>query len=283
MHRLFPLVLTSFGLLAPAASAAPQEPAPRGAPERRESRADSGTSRSSGGTSKTWRRVVKDGEVIEEEGALDPELERALGDSWRGGTCDPEKLLEELRRGLERDGFGELPPGFGELPPGFGGLPPGFGELPKGEKSSARSTHVRRVVVVNGETLVDEELRDGVPVRPSSGASVPPPGVHVRPLPGRADARAEARAEAHGSSSSSGSESSDSSGTYGDSAKRDARDEAGSKGRADGARPVLPDGSGRFRTGAPMGAKRLAPRALDVAPKPAPARASTSPAAGVVR
>lgn len=33
------------------------------------------------------------------------------------------------------------------------------------DRQSARSTHTRRVVVENGRTVVDEETRDGVPVR----------------------------------------------------------------------------------------------------------------------
>ncbi|MBL8898911.1 MAG: hypothetical protein JNM84_14825 [Planctomycetes bacterium] len=275
MRQLLPLALTTFGVLAPATLAAPQDPAPRGKLERRDARADSGSSRSTGGETKTWRRVVKDGEVIEEEGTPLPEWERLLGDSWRPETCDPAKLLEELRRGLEREGLGELPPGFG-------GLPPGFGELPKGEKSSSSSSHTRRVVVVNGETVVDEELRDGVPVRPARGAAVPPPGLGSRPLPGRSEARAEARADAHAeaseSSSSSGSESSDSSGSSSGSSKRDA---GRSKDRSEGSRPVLPDGSGRFRVGEPSPARPLPPRSPE--PKSAPSRARTSSPTGDIR
>jgi hypothetical protein len=37
--------------------------------------------------------------------------------------------------------------------------------LPAAPGSRASSSHTRRVVVVNGETVVDEETRDGVPVR----------------------------------------------------------------------------------------------------------------------
>jgi hypothetical protein len=270
LHRL-PLALATLSLLAPGAFAAPQDPAGGGPREPRESRVDARTSRSSTGASRSWRRVVKDGVVVEEERTPDPALERWLEETSRGGAGDAERLLEELRRGLEREGSLELPPGLGELP---------WVAPPKLGGGAASSSHVRRKVVVNGETIVDEELRDGSPVRPSAGVvPLPLPGTSARPLPGRA----EARAEAHASSRSGGTESSETSGSASESSERDARGAGRPKAPPKGARPELSEGSGRFRVGPPMPARPLPPRSPGVAPTGAPARTSSTSARDGIR
>ena len=276
MRPCLTLAVASLSLLASGAFAAPQGRG--GGSEPRESRVEAGTSRSSAGTGRTWRRIEKDGVVVEESGSSDPVRDRWLEETLRGGAGDAERLLEELRREFERDGALELPPGFGELPR----VGPAKGDSSKG--GAASSSHVRRKVVVNGETIVDEELRDGSPVRPSAGVvPLPLPSTIPRPLPGRAEARAKAHAEANASSRSDGSEGSEASGDAFERSKRDSGGVERRKARPEGSRSRLPEISGRLRTDPPMPARLLPPRSPEAAPARTPARTGSSSVRGTLR
>jgi hypothetical protein len=257
MSTTLRVALTAFAALAPTSLGAGQEPAPApsGKLERHASGSSSHASRSSDGTTKSWRRVVKDGVVVEEGGSPSPALERWSEDGLRGEVPDAARILEELRRKSGVPNFVELP-GFGELPP----------LDDKGAKTST-SSHSRRVVVVNGETIVDEETRDGVPVRGSAGGARPAP-LDSFPLPGRAEARAEAHASGSASHSERSEASDSSSGSEsGDSGSRDGRGADSSKKRVDPAKPFLPKGAGRVRVGEPMPVRPLPPAPTDVAPR----------------
>jgi hypothetical protein len=128
-----------------------------------------GDSGSSSAHSTSHRVVVVDGRVVDK--GADPAV-RALPQEWQD-------LLERVRRSAEPRG----------------------GKA--GDNAQTTSSHTRRVVVENGKVVVDEETRDGKPVRHGGGGQ--------QPGQARADARADASAGSHAESSSGHSESSDSS------------------------------------------------------------------------
>lgn len=133
--------------------------------------------RSSSSTTHTssHRVVVKDGKTLVDEKTVDgkPVDGRAAPAPAPALPIDLQEMLDRVRRGLPLDV----------------GLPPGDG-------ARASSSHTRRVVVENGVVVVDEETRDGVPVRGGRGGAAP----HGERGEARADAHAEAHAEAHSES-----------------------------------------------------------------------------------
>jgi hypothetical protein len=130
--------------------------------------------RSSSSTSSATRRVVVvNGEKIVDEATKDG-VKVTPSAVPVGG--DAETTLKQLMEEMLRD-----------LPPEARRLLEDAGR--KGGVATARSSHSHRVVVRNGEVVVDEETRDGVPV----------PRVPVRPSgPGASEARASAGSSATG-------------------------------------------------------------------------------------
>lgn len=122
------------------------------------------------------------------------------------------RMMEEMRRDMERQ------------------MGKGVGTLPGKSSQRSSSSHTRRVVVVNGETVVDEETRDGKPVRRGGARRAPRKGSGAG-APVRADARAEASATSSASSNSSDSATDSSSSQQRSSGNRGARKGTATKGR----------------------------------------------------
>jgi hypothetical protein len=106
----------------------------------------------------TQRRVVVNGEVLVDETIVDgkPATKDAARRLPAGGEDLSDELREWLRRARER-------------------RPTAGGDADhSSSSSSSRHSHSRRVVVVNGETIVDEEIVDGEPRLPASRAPAAP-------------------------------------------------------------------------------------------------------------
>jgi len=106
-----------------------------------------------------YRRVVRNGKLVEESG------DRSL--SKKGGKpveLDAEKMLEKMRR-----------------------------ELDTAKKAgTSTKSHTRRVVVIDGKTVVDEETVDGKPVPKSARRGAPPGQKAGKRKPGTAGKPASA-------------------------------------------------------------------------------------------
>lgn len=104
----------------------------------------------SSSSSSSHRVVVVNGKTVVDERTENGKP--VAGGPSKAGPCDPEEMrrrLEEMMKAA-RKGF-PVP-----LPP-LGGCPPG-------DTKTSRSSHTRRVEVVNGKTVVDEATRNGKPV-----------------------------------------------------------------------------------------------------------------------
>lgn len=179
---------------------------------------------SSNSSSSSHRVVVIDGKKVVDEKVVDGKPADGVRDGAPALPPEMQDMLDRVRRGL--------PVG---VPDGAGG--------------SQSSSHTHRVVVENGKVVVDEETRDGRPVRGGGGGGGAGPA--------HADAHAEAHAEAHGES-------------HGDSSKS-----SGADSRADGSRGSSSsdkgEGAGKGRAGG--AGRRAPPPPVDLKPaQPAPVK-----------
>jgi len=132
----------------------------------REARAKGGPVQRSARSSYTRRFKVVDGKVVVDEETRDGKPVRgghALAPRGQAapGATDPHAEVERMMREMEAEMRRQM--GGAQLPRANGG-----GQKTV-DRQSAKSTHTRRVVVENGRTVVDEETRDGVPVRGGPG------------------------------------------------------------------------------------------------------------------
>ncbi|MDA1264164.1 MAG: hypothetical protein O2816_03685, partial [Planctomycetota bacterium] len=105
---------------------------------------DSQARSDSSSSSHTKRVVVVNGKTVVDEETRDGKPVRG---SQRGAApVDLDRLLKDLEQDLGKG---------------------------KTSSSSSSSSHSKRVVVINGKTVVDEEIKDGEPVRGSKKGAAP--------------------------------------------------------------------------------------------------------------
>lgn len=139
-----PLIALSTGLLALSAAQDGPRAQSNGSASSKSSESVRAVSSSSNGQERTYRRVVRDGKVVEESG--DPSLGRGLGTG--AGKVDLEDLMRRARQGA---------PGANS------------GANSDSSSSSSSSSSSRRIVIRNGEVIEDSATENGKPVRPGAG------------------------------------------------------------------------------------------------------------------